>query len=361
MLEPQFSPDGEAIVYSVSTVNQTADLSQSDLWRVRFDGSDRVRLTDTPEKSEWRPQWSPDGKQFAFLSDRGDEDAKTQVWIMPAAGGQARKLTDFPGGAEDFVWSPDSSRLAVIAVDPELPPGAAKPKNPLADRHRTLPVQGRRIGLPGQPSQASVSVRHRERKGRAAHARAARRAAARLVAGRSPDRLCHQARRRPGSPSQLRYLPDRAEGGREGAATDDLSRLRPRSVLGNASVLESRQPAHRLPAERRRQVDLLRAVAAGGGRRRQRQGLDSGADRSQLLQAALGARRQEHLCADRKEHGHASVAHRPGQRPGAGCQQGRSLRLRPGRFGQRPRRRARRHRPPAVRSVRGGIRRPAPA
>ena len=131
VLEPQFSPDGEAIVYSVSTVNQTADLSQSDLWRVRFDGSGRVRLTDTPDKSEWRPQWSPDGKQLAFLSDRGDEDAQAQVWLMPAAGGQARKLTDFPGGAEDFVWSPDNSQLAVIATDPELPPGVAKPKNPL--------------------------------------------------------------------------------------------------------------------------------------------------------------------------------------------------------------------------------------
>ena len=130
VLEPQFSPGGEAVVYSVGTVNTKADLSQSDLWRVGYDGSGKMRLTDTAESSEWRPQWSPDGKQIAFLSDRGGEEATTQVWIMPAAGGQARKLSDFPGGAEDFVWSPDGLRLAVIAPDPELAPGATKPKNP---------------------------------------------------------------------------------------------------------------------------------------------------------------------------------------------------------------------------------------
>ncbi|MBP8098534.1 MAG: PD40 domain-containing protein, partial [Arenimonas sp.] len=130
VLEPQFSPDGESVAYSVSTVNTKADLSQSDLWRVGYDGNDKVQLTDTAEDSEWRPQWSPDGKQLAFLSDRGGDEATTQVWIMPAAGGLARKLTDFPGGAEDFVWSPDGLRLAVIAPDPELAPGATKPRNP---------------------------------------------------------------------------------------------------------------------------------------------------------------------------------------------------------------------------------------
>jgi dipeptidyl aminopeptidase/acylaminoacyl peptidase len=127
--EPQFSPDGNTIVYSVSTVNVAADRSQSDLWRVSFDGRQRMQLTFTPDSSEWRPQFSADGRSLAFLSDRGGDEATTQVWIMAAQGGEARKLTAFPGGVEDFVWSPDSQRLAVIVPDPELPPGAEKPKN----------------------------------------------------------------------------------------------------------------------------------------------------------------------------------------------------------------------------------------
>ena len=128
--EPQFAPDGNSIVYTVSTVNTAADKSQSDLWRVRFDGSERVQLTHTPDSDEWRPQWSADGQWLAFLSDRGGDEATTQVWVMPARGGEARKLTDVAGGVEDFVWSPDGKRLALIALDPEFPSGTEKPKNP---------------------------------------------------------------------------------------------------------------------------------------------------------------------------------------------------------------------------------------
>lgn len=127
--EPALSPDGEYVAYSATTANLDADQRTSDLWRVRFDGSARVRLTHTPEHSEWLPQWAPDGSGLAFLSDRGGEEAATQVWLLPANGGEARRLTDFPAGVEDFAWSPDGARLAIIARDPERPAGTPKPKN----------------------------------------------------------------------------------------------------------------------------------------------------------------------------------------------------------------------------------------
>lgn len=134
--EPALSADGKFVAYSVTTANLKQDLSQSDLWRVGFDGRGRVQLTQTPDASESSPQWSADGQWLAFLSDRrhegADEDkpALTQVWLMPARGGQARQLSQLPAGVEDFVWSPDGKRLALIAFDPEFPPGAEKPKNP---------------------------------------------------------------------------------------------------------------------------------------------------------------------------------------------------------------------------------------
>jgi dipeptidyl aminopeptidase/acylaminoacyl peptidase len=128
--EPAASPDGRLIAYSLTTTNAAADKQQLDLWRVGWDGGRSEQLTHTPESSEWLPQWSSDGRWLAFLADRGGDDAKTQVWVMPAAGGEARQVTKFPDGVEDFVWSPDGTRLAVIAADPERAAGAPKPKNP---------------------------------------------------------------------------------------------------------------------------------------------------------------------------------------------------------------------------------------
>lgn len=128
--EPEASPDGRLLVYAVTTSNLVADKKQSDLWRVSWDGKMREQLTRTPDHSEWHPQWSPDGKSIAFLSDSGGDDATTQVWIMRASGASPQKLTDFADGVEDFVWSPDGQRLAIIARDPERPAGIKKPKNP---------------------------------------------------------------------------------------------------------------------------------------------------------------------------------------------------------------------------------------
>ena len=128
--DPDFSPDGQNLVYAVTTTEAQADKRQSDLWRVRYDGRDRVRLTRTPENDESHPRWSPDGRGIAFISNRGSEGATPQVWWLPAQGGEARRLTDIPGGVEDYVWAPDGARLAVIAWDPQRPAGAQPPRNP---------------------------------------------------------------------------------------------------------------------------------------------------------------------------------------------------------------------------------------
>src|SRR5688572_23565244 len=109
--QPDLSADGAALIYTVSTVNTAEDLAQTDLWRVGYDSTGRVRLTTTAKHSESRPLWSPDGRSIAFLSDappprkpkpgkgagsEDDEEETSQVWSMPAQGGTARRLTGFP-------------------------------------------------------------------------------------------------------------------------------------------------------------------------------------------------------------------------------------------------------------------------
>ena len=124
------SPDGEYVVYGVGEPNFEEDAAHYDLWRARWDGSDKRPLTRTADSDEHQAMFSPDGRWIAFLSDRGDENDETQVWLMRADGGEAEALTKFPGGVSDFDWSPDSQRLAVIVNDPERPEGEEEPKQP---------------------------------------------------------------------------------------------------------------------------------------------------------------------------------------------------------------------------------------
>ncbi len=117
--DPQVSPDGAWVAFVVKASDLEEDRATSDLWMVSWDGARTLQLTHTAKESESHPRWSPDNRYLGFLAARGDEDAKSQVWLLDRAGGDARQLTTLPGGVTDFVWSPDGKRLALIASDPD--------------------------------------------------------------------------------------------------------------------------------------------------------------------------------------------------------------------------------------------------
>jgi len=119
------SPDGEWIAYTVGTTNVEKDYYTSDLYMVSWDGESRIQLTHTEEGSEGSPRFSPDGKYISFITSRSDggsgadddPTAKSQVWLLNRAGGEARRLTEMPGGVSGYEWSPDSTRLVLVSRD----------------------------------------------------------------------------------------------------------------------------------------------------------------------------------------------------------------------------------------------------
>ena len=126
--EPQISPEGKWVAYTVSTVDVNADESNSDIWMSNWEGTTALQLTFS-KASEHSPRWSPDGHWLAFLSSRDAEVETDQVWLMSRAGGEAQKLTELKGGVSDFVWSPDGKRLALIASDADPEAAAAQDKS----------------------------------------------------------------------------------------------------------------------------------------------------------------------------------------------------------------------------------------
>jgi dipeptidyl aminopeptidase/acylaminoacyl peptidase/tetratricopeptide (TPR) repeat protein len=126
--DPQVSPDGAWVAFTVTQFDRKADEQDTDVYMAPFAGGPAVRLT-TSRKSETKPRWSPDGRHLAFLSCR--QSRKTQVWLMDRRGGEAARLTSFAGGVSDLAWSADGRKLALVVSDPD--PRDPKPEEEVGE------------------------------------------------------------------------------------------------------------------------------------------------------------------------------------------------------------------------------------
>src|SRR5947207_15469940 len=76
--DPQRSPDGKWVAFTVARSIKDTDKGDSDVWMVSWDGAQQVQLTSSPD-AESTPRWSPDNKYLAFLSSR--QGTKGQIWL----------------------------------------------------------------------------------------------------------------------------------------------------------------------------------------------------------------------------------------------------------------------------------------
>ena len=132
--DPNLSPDGAWVAYTVTRVDTATDKRDADVWMARTDGSQNLHITTNPA-SETKPRFSPDGKYLSFVSSRGEDDGgNAQLWLLNRAGGEAEKTTKLKGSVSDYVWSPDGQRIALIIkdADPDSLTAAQKVKKKTA-------------------------------------------------------------------------------------------------------------------------------------------------------------------------------------------------------------------------------------
>ena len=115
--DPQVSPDGQWVAYTLTTVDSIKDSRSADIWMVSWDGKTNMQLTFSPE-SESSPRWSPDGKYLSFLSSR-QEGKGNQLWLLDRRGGEAKRVTTFKSGISSYAWAPDAKRVLLTITDAE--------------------------------------------------------------------------------------------------------------------------------------------------------------------------------------------------------------------------------------------------
>ena len=112
---PQISPDGRWVAYTVSEMDLKTDKSETRIWMVRSTGGKPIPMT-AKGYSAGSPRWSPDGKYLSFIASRS-KGKKSQVWSLNRMGGEAQQVTKVKQGVSGFSWSPDGKRMFLMIRD----------------------------------------------------------------------------------------------------------------------------------------------------------------------------------------------------------------------------------------------------
>src|SRR5438477_1295719 len=115
---PVPSPDGKWVVFDCIDVDLEANTKISHLWIVPATGGESRRLNPTPNHEE-RLRFSPDGKQLIWTSRATDP---TQIWVCDFDSGSGvlvgkpHQVTEISTGADGGIWSPDGKNIVFVSA-----------------------------------------------------------------------------------------------------------------------------------------------------------------------------------------------------------------------------------------------------
>ena len=138
--DPQISPDGRWVAYTVQSVDMAANQKPTQIWTVALEADAKPRQITHEGSANSRPRWSPDSRRIAFVSDRG---GSSQIWLMEPDGGNPKPATNLSTEADGVLFSPDGKNLLFSSeVYPECGADDACNKKNL-DAEKASPVKAR--------------------------------------------------------------------------------------------------------------------------------------------------------------------------------------------------------------------------
>ncbi len=105
--DPQISPDGVWVAFTVQSVDVAANRKPQQIWMVPLAGGSPRQITRDGAVNN-RPRWSPDSRRIAFVSDRS---GSSQIWTMDPDGGKPFQATNLATEADGVLYSPDGKNL----------------------------------------------------------------------------------------------------------------------------------------------------------------------------------------------------------------------------------------------------------
>ncbi len=135
---PIISNDGRTIIFAVTSTDWTNNSYDTELWMSR-DEQEPIQLTRTSKGSSGGARITPDNKFVSFIADRGE---KSQLYLIPVAGGEALQVTKDEDGVGNYDWSPDGTKIAYTKADPD-----SKKEKTTRDRFGAFAVEGEEYKL----------------------------------------------------------------------------------------------------------------------------------------------------------------------------------------------------------------------